>query len=243
MRAIRSYVDQPLSSAGEICLPQRAAHHLVRVLRLQAGAAVVLFNGDGAQYPAEIIETSGRDHCRVRLSAAEYPLVESTITTTLVQAIGKGDRMDFSIQKATELGVTHIQPLTTERTEVRVSGERLKRRLAHWQGVAISATEQCGRLKVPTVAPPVTIQDLTLASGLKLVMDPNAQKMPRDVVSPSTNQFSVVIGPEGGFSPSEIETLDKMGCSFVSLGRRILRTESAGPAMLAVVQTLAGDWS
>ncbi|MEE4297752.1 MAG: 16S rRNA (uracil(1498)-N(3))-methyltransferase [Wenzhouxiangella sp.] len=243
MRAIRSYVDQPLSGGEETCLPQRAARHLVRVLRLQAGAAVVLFNGDGAQYPAEIIETDGRDHCRVRLGTAEYPAVESAIATTLVQAIGKGDRMDFSIQKTTELGVTRIQPLMSERTEVRLSGQRLERRLDHWKAVAISAAEQCGRVKVPEIAQPVTLADLALDTDLKLVMDPLAERMPRDLDAPKPSSFSVVVGPEGGFSPSEIETLDSQGCAFVSLGARILRTETAGPAMLVILQTRFGDWS
>lgn len=243
MRAIRSYVDQPLSGGEETCLPRRAAHHLIRVLRLKAGAAVVLFNGNGAQYPATIIEADGRDYCRVRLSEPEYPPVESKITTTLVQAIGKGDRMDFSIQKTTELGITRIQPLMTERSEVRLSGQRLERRLDHWQAVAISAAEQCGRVRVPGVAPPVALPDLTLESGLKLVMDPQAERMPGDLAPPETGSYSIMIGPEGGFSPSEIEILDRNGCSFVSLGARILRTETAGPAMLAILQTLFGDWS
>lgn len=243
MRATRSYVDQPLSSGEETCLPRRTAHHLIRVLRLQAGATVVLFNGNGAQHPAEIIETDGRDHCRVRLGQAEYPPVESKISTTLVQAIGKGDRMDFSIQKATELGVTRIQPLMSERTEVRLTGQRLVRRLDHWRAVAISAAEQCGRVKVPEVLPPVGLTDLAEEADLKLVMDPLAESTPRDLAAPDTSSFSIIVGPEGGFSPSEIELLDRQGCSFVSLGGRILRTETAGPAMLAVLHILFGDWA
>jgi len=243
MRAIRSYVDQPLSGGEETGLPRRTAHHLIRVLRLQAGATVVLFNGNGGQYPAEIIEADGRDHCRVRLGQAEYPPVESKISTTLVQAVGKGDRMDFSIQKTTELGVTRIQPLMSERTEVRLSGQRLARRLDHWRAVAISAAEQCGRVKVPEIVPPVALANLAENTDLKLVMDPLAESMPRDLAANDRSSFSIIVGPEGGFSPSEIDLLDRQGCSFVSLGGRILRTETAGPAMLAILQILFGDWA
>jgi 16S rRNA (uracil1498-N3)-methyltransferase len=243
MRAIRSYVELALSGGEEACLPQRSAHHLVRVLRLPAGAKVVLFNGDGAEYPAEIIENNGRDRCRVRLSQPEYPPAESKIETTLVQAIGKGDRMDFSIQKTTELGVTRIQPLMTSRTEVRLSGQRLERRLDHWRAVAISAAEQCGRVKVPEIAPPVALQDLALDTDMKLVMDPQSQRTPRDLTGCDADRFAIVVGPEGGFGPAEIDLLDEGGCSSISLGPRILRTETAGPVMLAILQTLLGDWS
>src|SRR6056297_486054 len=243
MREIRIYVDQPLAADTEATLPDAAAHHLVRVLRLGTGAKIHVFNGNGSQFSAEIIEIRGRQHCRVRVGQAEQPPAEATIDVTVAQAIGRGERMDWCVQKTTELGVARIQPLFTERTEVRLDGQRLQRRLAHWQGVAIAAAEQCGRLSVPQVAPPVTLDDIVLVDGLNMVLHPRGGLEPHDLSTATSRRFMVIIGPEGGFSDTEVDTLIKRGCSCLSLGHRILRTETAGPAVLAMLHSRFGDWS
>ena len=243
MRDIRIYVDQPLAADTEATLPDAAAHHLLRVLRLTPGSIIRIFNGTGNQFSAEIVEARGRQHCRVRLGPAEQPPVESKIDVTLAQAIGKGDRMDWCIQKSTELGVTRIQPLSTERTEVRLSGQRLQRRLDHWQGVATAAAEQSGRLKVPMVDPPMALNALAPIDGLNIVLHPRGDLGPRDLAAPGTDRFMVIIGPEGGFSDGETATLTQLGCSLLSMGKRILRTETAGPAALAMLHSRFGDWT
>lgn len=243
MRDIRIYVDQPLSADTEATLPDAAAHHLVRVLRLGTGSRIQVFNGNGRQFPAEIIETRGRGHCRVRVEQAEQPPVESTIDVTLAQAIGRGERMDWCVQKTTELGVARIQPLFTERTGVRLAGQRLQRRLAHWQGVAIAAAEQSGRLRVPEIERPVSLDEMPMVDGLNVVLHPGGGLEPSALFTADSKRFMVIIGPEGGFSDAEIDILTKRGCSRLSLGQRILRTETAGPAVLAMLQSRFGDWS
>jgi 16S rRNA (uracil1498-N3)-methyltransferase len=243
MRDIRIYVDQALSAGEETNLSDAAAHHLLRVLRLAPGSMIRVFNGNGNQFSAEIVEAHGRQHCRVRLGRAERPPVESKIDVTLAQAIGKGDRMDWCIQKSTELGVSRIRPLFTERTEVRLSGQRLQRRLAHWQGVATAAAEQSGRLKVPEIDPPMALNALALVDGLNVVLHPRGDLGPKDLTAPGTDRFMVIIGPEGGFSDAETGALTKLGCSLLSMGQRILRTETAGPAALAMLLSRFGDWA
>lgn len=243
MKTIRIHVDQPLAPDTEVSLPPAAARHVVRVLRLRVGAWIDVFNGDGRQYPAEIIAAGPRQDCRIRLGQAESPDVESALDVTLVQGIGRGERMDWCIQKSTELGVARIQPVFTERTEVRLDGQRAERRQAHWQQVAVAAAEQSGRVRVPSIDPPMTLEDLVPASGLHLVLDPQGSRGPADLVAPAVPNFSVVIGPEGGLSEHEIGRLQQRGYLGLRLGARILRTETAGPAVLAMLQTRFGDWS
>lgn len=243
MRNIRIHIDQPLSPESEVMLPPAAAHHLVRVLRLRVGARIHVFNGDGCQYPAEIIAAGPRQNGRIRLGQAEWPDVESSIDVTLVQGIGRGERMDWCIQKSTELGVTRIQPVFTERTEVRLDGVRAERRQAHWQQVAVAATEQSGRVRVPRIDRPVALEELVTTAGLNLVVHPQGVHVPADLIAPGAPSFSVVIGPEGGLGEHEIRGLEGRGYLGLRLGARILRTETAGPAVLAMLQTRFGDWS
>ncbi|MFP4208238.1 MAG: 16S rRNA (uracil(1498)-N(3))-methyltransferase [Wenzhouxiangella sp.] len=243
MRATRVHLDQPLQADSEIALPAAAAHHLLRVLRLRPGARLQVFNGDGLQYPGEIVAAAGRDGCRVRLGQAEQPTVEAAIEVTLVQAIGRGERMDWAVQKATELGVARIQPVFTERTEVRLTGQRLERRREHWQQVAIAAAEQSGRVQVPTVESPRSLQTVEPGPGLNLFLDPEASMAAGELHAPSPAACCVVVGPEGGLSAAETGQLERLGFRGLRLGPRILRTETAGPAVLACLHTRFGDWS
>ncbi len=241
MRISRLYTNQPLAPDTEVVLEERVAHYLQRVLRLRAGHALVLFNGDGCDYAGELVD-SRRDRVAVQVNTRVPATAESDLRLVLVQAVSKGDRMDHSLQKATELGVAAVQPLFTERTEVRLDGARLDKRMAHWRGVVIAACEQCGRARLPALEPPRSLEAW-------LALDPAA---PRFALAPGAERAlagvtldqgaaELLIGPEGGFSERELKQLVLAGCTAVSLGPRILRTESAGPAALAVLQALWGD--
>lgn len=242
MRISRLFTDQPLAPDSEVTLEERTGHYVLRVLRLRAGDAVVLFNGDGADYACELMER--RDRAVLRVNTRLPAATESRLDLTLVQAVGKGDRMDYSLQKATELGVTAIRPLFSERTEVRLEGKRLDKRVAHWRGVLVSACEQCGRARLPDLQAPLTL-DAWLeepAPGARLVLLPGAER-PLAAVSPPSGGTEILVGPEGGLSEQEERKLRMAGCTPVSLGPRVLRTETAGPAALAVLQALWGDFA
>ena len=218
-----------------------ASHYLTRVLRSSIGDSMTLFNGDGRDYSAEICELL-RQNVMLNVIDSQVPETESPLKITLVQAISRGERMDYSLQKATELGVHRIQPVISQRVEVRLNEKRQLKRVAHWQAVVISACEQSGRALVPEVRMPVSL--LEWASwkdeSPRLVLDPMAtQKMSSMVIEGES--VSLLIGPEGGFSTSEMKTLEAQGVKAVTLGRRILRTESAGPAAIAILQATLGD--
>ncbi len=242
MRRIRLYTDQALASGQAVSLVDGPARHLLKVLRQRVGASVILFNGDGSEYDGEISAIEGKEHCRVELGEARRPDCESPLAITLVQAIGRGERMDFSIQKAVELGVSTIRPVFSERTEVRLTGERADKRLAHWQQVAIGACEQSGRVRLPMIHPPVPLFEIQAGDGLNLYLDPLAERSPANLTAPGCGQALIAIGPEGGFSEAEIGWLAGQNFRGLRLGPRVLRTETAGPAAIAMLQTRFGDW-
>jgi len=237
----RLYCDLPLSPGAEIVLPEPAARHAVTVLRLQAGDTLTLFNGAGGEYSASLVAVSKRE-ARVRLIEFHAAERESPLQITLALGISAGERMDYSLQKATELGVSAIQPLATERSLVKLAGERADKRLQHWQHVVIAACEQCGRNRVPVVAP---VQKLfaylaTLdRSERLLLLSPDAVTPLKQV--PRSASVVLLIGAEGGLAPSEYQAAEASGFEPVSLGPRILRTETAPVAALAVLQALWGD--
>lgn len=241
MRLSRLFTDQPLAPESTVELEAKTGHYLQRVLRLRPGDALVLFNGDGYDYAAEL-EGGGTDRMRVRVDARLPAAPESPLELMLVQAVGKGDRMDYSLQKATELGVAAVRPLFTERTDVRLAGSRLDRRVAHWRGVLIAACGQCGRGRVPELLPPLTLVDWldAPATAQRLVLAPVAER-PLAAVNPGGAGAELVVGPEGGWSERELAALAAAGCEAVSLGPRVLRTETAGPAAITVLQALWGD--
>lgn len=241
-RTIRVHTRQALSVGAEIRLEAGPAHHLVRVLRRRPGDEVVLFNGDGAEYPGRIVEARTPDTCRVALDTARWPAVESPLSVTLLQAIARGDRMDWCIQKACELGVSAIVPVFTERTEVRLSGARAEKRLHHWQAVAVAACEQSGRCRIPDIARPVEWTAIQTNRSVALVLDPDATLTPATLAPTDPPAFTLAIGPEGGWTDAERADLAKRGFAGVRLGPRVLRTETAGPAMIAALQALYGDW-
>lgn len=241
MRRIRSYIDQPLAGLSELKLPEGPSHHLLRVLRLRPGAQVFLFDGSGYEYPAEIMDSDGGKTCRVRLETPTRPAVESPLNITLYQAIGRGERMDWTIQKATELGVRRIQPVVSERTEVRLDEKRAEKRRLHWQQVAIAAAEQSGRVEVPVVEALVSIDSLSAGAGLALFLDPAAEQGLADLRRPDDGRHDLIVGPEGGWSEREVELLKARGFKPLRLGPRVMRTETAGPIMIALLQARFGD--
>jgi len=241
MRQSRIYTSQTLAVTEKTTLEGPAAHYLSRVLRLSVGDLVTLFNGDGNDYAGEIIEFR-REEVIVQLSDSCVPGNESPLKVTLVQAVSRGERMDYCLQKATELGVHCIQPLLTSRVEVRLDKKRQIKRLAHWRAVVISACEQSGRAVVPGVSEPLLLGDWLAAERDTqcLVLDPEAENK-LTACHVDKGFVSILVGPEGGFAMEELELMQANGVRAVSLGPRVLRTESAGPAAITVLQTIAGD--
>ncbi|HRO63084.1 16S rRNA (uracil(1498)-N(3))-methyltransferase [Thermomonas sp.] len=241
MRLTRCHLDQPLAVGTTAVLPEAIAQHLLRVLRLREGDACVLFNGDGHDCDARIVAV-GKREARVEITARRLIENESPLRITLLQGIARGEKMDWIVQKATELGVARILPVLSERSEVRLNGERAERRLAHWREVAVSACEQSERALLPELAPP---QPLAQAAGLRdgpgFVLDPLAEGSARSVAASLQRACTLAIGPEGGWSPRDLEQLRAAGFGGLRLGPRVLRTETAGIAAIAVLQALAGD--
>ncbi|ANB18737.1 16S rRNA (uracil(1498)-N(3))-methyltransferase [Dokdonella koreensis] len=244
MRIPRVYVAATLVSGREIDLPVQAGEHLIRVLRLDRGHPLVLFNGDGAEYAGEIVSLAKRS-VTARIGDSR-PLAdrESPLQLVLAQGIARGEKMDWILQKATELGVGRIVPLITERTEVRLDAERAERRLAHWQAVLAGACEQSGRNRLPLLDAPVKLAHWAAAlgaeAGRRLALDPDGAVRPADLTALSA--ATVVVGPEGGLSDQDLATLGQAGFEGLRLGPRILRTETAGLAAIAALQALHGDF-
>lgn len=245
MNLPRFYCPEPLSANLQISLPENAARHASRVLRLREGDEMVLFDGSGGEYAARIAEVI-RDRVQVDVLAWHAVERESPIAITLVQALQAGEKMDMTVQKAVELGVARIVPVSSRRSVVKLEGERALRRVQHWRAVATSACEQCGRNRVPLVAELVRLGqwvDVPCAPEVRrLVLLPGAALSLADMpgVQPGS-QVEILIGAEGGFAPEEIEQALQAGYVGVRLGPRILRTETAGLAALAVIQSLWGD--
>ncbi|OOW05286.1 16S rRNA (uracil(1498)-N(3))-methyltransferase [Pseudomonas sp. MF6396] len=239
MRLSRFFIDAPLS-LGEHDLPEAQAHYIGRVLRMAPGDAVQLFDGSGQEYLGELLEV-GKKSVRVTLAQAPPGQAESPLHVHLGQGLSRGERMDWAIQKATELGASVITPIVSERCEVRLKDERADKRLAHWRQVAISACEQCGRSTVPTIHSPVLLADWLKArdEALKLVLHPVAEPLTSHA-RPASLAF--LIGPEGGLSEVEVEQAKAAGFHAARLGPRVLRTETAPVVALAVAQQLWGDF-
>jgi 16S rRNA (uracil1498-N3)-methyltransferase len=241
MRTPRIFTDSALSEGQTTTLDDSAAQHVGRVLRMQPGQTLVLFNGDGHDYAATITE-SGKKRVEVSVDEAKPNLTESNLEIVLGQTLSKGDRMDYAVQKAVEMGVTCIVPLATERSEVKLKGDREEKRLRHWRQVAISAAEQCGRARVPEILPVMTLPDWfehTGACDLRLVLHHRTEQSLASLSKPAS--IALMIGPEGGLNPDEIASAETAGFLPVALGPRVLRTETAPVAAMALCQWLWGD--
>ena len=243
----RFFCPAPLSlDSPVVTLSENAARHACRVLRLRAGDALRLFDGRGGEYAAQIVAAE-RDQVTVEL--LEHVLIEreSPLFVTLVQALQTGDKMDWTIQKAVELGVARVVPVSARRSLLRLSGERALRRAAHWQQVALAACEQCGRNRVPEIAPLQNLEQWLAQSAaadvLRLILLPDAEQSLHALKLPAANtRIELLIGSEAGWDPEEISLAKQAAYLPLRLGPRVLRTETAGLAALAALQCLWGDF-
>lgn len=237
----RLHLPVPYAEGQIVRLPDEAAHYLLRVLRLSVGDQVELFDGAGRAAAATLVE-AGKKTAKVRIDRLLPPVDrESPLQTILVQGISRGERMDYTIQKATELGVHAIQPVFTQRCEVRLKGDKLEKKRRHWQQVAIAACEQSGRRVVPEVRAPVPLPEWLASNRNGIVLDPQASQA-LSQLSDAPQPLHILVGPEGGLSADELKVAQASGLTPVRLGPRILRTETAGCALLAAAQALWGDW-
>jgi 16S rRNA (uracil1498-N3)-methyltransferase len=244
MANLRFYTNSPLQINTIVQLSESAAAHAGKALRLEAGDEATLFNGDGFDYRC-MLTTVKKNEVSAQITGAEKVDSESPLDITLLQAISSGDRMDFTIQKAVELGVRKIQPINSQRSVVKLNAERAEKRTEHWQNIAISACEQSGRAFVPKVLPPLALDKwLSLnpqQQELRMQLNPTGAKRLAEISKPS-NGITLLIGAEGGLSPEEIDTATKNGFESILLGPRILRTETAALTAIAAMQTLWGDF-
>ena len=232
----RIHCALPLASGAELALPAGAARH-VQVLRLQPGDTVTLFDGSGAEFTATITRM-GRSEVQVEVGAPRVADREAAVAVHLALGMPANERMDWLVEKATELGAASIQPLLTERSVLRLDGERAQKKQAHWQAIAIAACEQCGRNRVPPVHPVQPLPAWLAAMPAGLLLSPQADSRPLVQAAPA-GAVTLLSGPEGGLSPAEQELARARGWSPVHLGPRILRAETAPLAALAVL-TLTG---
>ncbi|MBC7943778.1 MAG: 16S rRNA (uracil(1498)-N(3))-methyltransferase [Burkholderiales bacterium] len=251
MALTRFYCPTDIEVGANIRLPAAAAHHALKALRVQTGDRLVLFNGRGGEFTATVTHC-GKD--AVVVGDLEFRAVEreSPLAITLAQAVLNAEKMDWVVQKAVELGAARIQPLTTSRSVVRLDAGRAAKRALHWQNIVIASCEQCGRNRLPEVAAVAALPDWlgqlkdqatrsAAAAELRLLLLPDAEASLRDPPPPD-QKLTVLVGPEGGFSDDEARAAATAGFVPVSLGPRILRTETAGAAALAAMQALYGDW-
>jgi 16S rRNA (uracil1498-N3)-methyltransferase len=247
MRLTRVYVEAPLAAGKRLVVEGSAANHITRVLRLRSGDALTVFDGSGGEFGARIQEFR-KDSVVVAVEDHRPLERESPLPLTLAQGISRGERMDWVIQKATELGTARIVPLFTKRSVVRLDEKQADRKLQHWRAIAIAACEQCGRNRIPELAAPVDFFDVlpAEASGAtRLLLSPTGdlriEDLGQDVRQGASKGITVLIGPEGGLEDVEQEAALAAGFKAVRLGPRVLRTETAAIAALTIIQRYFGD--
>ena len=241
MRVIRVFHPDLLAADTDIQLSDDACHHLATVLKIRNGQPLVLFNGDGNDYPAQVIDVQKRKVvARVEAKLGLSP--ESPLAIHLGQGISKGDRMDFVLQKSVELGVTEITPLITERCNIKLNAERWEKKHQQWQKIIIGACEQSGRNVLPVLHPPVELNQWLAqsTSQIRLTLDPRSEKRFSDIHMPQAG-CRVLIGPEGGLTDQEVYQSEQAGFDAVLLGPRILRTETAALTSISILQSHFGD--
>ncbi len=243
MRLPRIYLDNVFTEGSHLKLPPEARHHLVNVLRLKVDDQLTLFDGKSQQEASARITHLDRRSATISIQSIENTCRESFLDISLIQAISSADKMDFTIQKAVELGVKSIRPIFTERSQRPWKSNRLEKKLAHWDGIIVHACEQSGRTQLPQLQSPVSYQKyLTLRSTAKpaLILEPDARQTIKEIKNES-GAFDIIVGPEGGFTSQELLQAKNAGITQVKLGPRILRTETAGVAILTWLQAQHGD--
>ena len=243
MRVPRLYVNASLASDASVILDEAACHHLLHVLRVRPGQSVCLFNGTGVECRGRLMDLGAR-RATVAVEVCAEVTREPALAITLVQGVSRGERMDFTLQKAVELGVRIIVPVITEHTVVRLNTAQAEKRHAHWQKIVINACEQCGRNHLPVLQPVRRLSEWLAQpiAGTGIVLRPDAELSLAHIDTPVLSDATIVIGPEGGLSGAEIALAETRGYRPVRLGPRILRTETAALAALAAIQTLWGDY-
>jgi 16S rRNA (uracil1498-N3)-methyltransferase len=238
----RIHLPGPLVEGLELVLPDTAFRHLVHVLRLRENDAFVAFDGRGGEYRAVLME-AGKRRARARLAAHDPVNRESPLDLRLAQCVSKGERMDYTLQKAVELGVTRVTPLISERCAVKLDAERWEKKLEHWRGVIVAACEQSGRTRVPALDAVVPLPNwlATGTAGAGVLLDPLADAGMDQLPAP-TGPLTLLAGPEGGLSEAETASARRAGFTGLRLGPRVLRTETAAVAVLAALQARWGDW-
>jgi 16S rRNA (uracil1498-N3)-methyltransferase len=240
----RFYCPLPLASGAIVDLPSGPAHHAERVLRLKAGAPVTLFNGKGGEFAARLEQVDARG-IKARIDTWHGIERESPLDVTLVQGLASTDRMDYAVQKAVELGIAAVAPVVAERSVARLDARRAEKRVQHWQQIAVTACEQCGRNRVPLLHPLREFADwlaLPSLAALRLLLAGDASQSLADLTRPR-GSIELLAGPEGGFATGEVAAAWRAGFRPVRLGPRTLRTETAGLAAMAALNALWGDWS
>ena len=241
----RIYCSAPLKENAPFTLDGAQAHYLGHVLRIRVEDSIVLFDGSGYEFSATVATVS-RKKIELHIGNAQLPETDSDLDVVLIQSLLRGERMDFCVQKATELGVSTFIPVFTERTVVKIPKERTEKRRQHWQAIAVSACEQSGRAIVPDVLPPQTLIEAVTSASTNapvLLLDPWADASPLpSLPPPPEGKIAVCVGPEGGFSDEELDALRASGVTSVTCGPRVLRSETAGIVAVAACQMLWGDW-
>ena len=241
MRLSRIHVEIALAQGARVTVAGPAAAHARRVLRLEPGDPLTLFNGDGDDYPSRVVGF-GRGTLEAEVEGRRPARAESPLAVTLVQGIARGERMDLLVQKATELGVSAIVPVATARSVVRLDADTRRRKLAHWRGIAVAACEQCGRARIPAIAEPTSLAERLRApgAGVRLQLSPDAEHS-LAAAAQGLESVEMLVGPEGGLEDVEREAALAAGYRACRLGPRVLRSETAAIAALAVLQGIAGD--
>jgi len=239
----RLFTDQTLTPGAQVVLEGSVAQHLGRVLRARAGEHITLFNGNGQEFAAAVVAVSKRE-VTVNIGAASSPQTESLVHTALGLCLSKGDRFDWAIQKATELGVGAIAPLYSERVDFSIPPDRIEKRIAHWQQIAISACEQCGRVRIPAVSSPQTLQHWVQDVGAEQkwvlhCVDTDSTRSVGDGGAP--DHAALLIGPEGGLTDQEVALACESGFEVLRLGPRVMRTETAPVVALSALSVKWGE--
>ena len=241
----RFYHSNPLGLNQIITLDEFASHHALRVMRVKVDDFLILFNGDGFEYRGRVSDINKKT-INVEILSKEKNNSESPININLFQSISSNEKMDMVIQKATELGVNSIQPIFTSRSTIKLSLDRTKKRLIHWKQVSISACEQSGRSKIPTIKSPIEFDQISegiKTNSLNLLLHPDNLEESSNLPNEYSGDINVFIGPEGGFSQDEVLLLKKQNCINIQLGPRIMRTETAPLAIIAILQFKYGDFA
>ena len=241
MRLHRIYYPFNADLADYVLIEDDKAHYIRNVLRLKAGRQLRVFNHKQHEFLAEIIAVN-KKNIEIKMLETIDTILPSKLEITLMQGLSKGERMDYTVQKATELGITNIIPIISEYCEVKLTGKRLDKKLNHWRNIAISACEQSFRAEIPNILPPISITEYSQSQHQGILLEPEELKTIKQVAKENWQKFDIVVGPEGGWSEADLKLLKSTGLMGIQFGQRILRTETVAPAILAAIHSLWGDF-